>query len=227
MRCNGASMTIPRTARRRAGALARPLLPVLGIAAVLIGYVAIAGSTGFCPTCALIVDTVTGRERAVRTVTNESAPKAGGRSAVHDLVLTDLEGNPVPLSNYAGRPILIDVWATWCAPCRKSRKVLASIADELKAHATVLSVSVDRDGAGVVRNYIGEESGGAGSPFVELMGNTDAFRDMLKPYDRQPTIPKLVFVDASGRVIDIEYGVARPRWVLKRLQAMAGSGRKG
>lgn len=40
----------------------------------------------------------------------------------------DLEGSPVPLSRYAGRPLVVNFWATWCAPCVKEMPDLDALA---------------------------------------------------------------------------------------------------
>jgi thiol-disulfide isomerase/thioredoxin len=202
---------------RSHGAVFGKFIPVLGILVLILGYVAIAGSTGFCPTCTAIVDAVTGRGDGVRTVSLE--PPAPTES-VHQLVMEGLDGQPVSFQQFAGRPMVIDVWATWCVPCVKSRKKLKTIVQEAEQYGTIVSVSVDQGGAAVVNDFMRDKEGGA-SPFIEVI-NTDArFRGLLKPHDRQPTIPKLVYVDAFGRIIDIEYGVADPDWVLQRLKSMS------
>ena len=40
----------------------------------------------------------------------------------------DLDGNPVPMSEYAGRPLIVNFWATWCAPCVKEMPDLDELA---------------------------------------------------------------------------------------------------
>ena len=131
---------------RRGLAHGRIIIPLASLG-MIIAYVAVAGGTGFCPTCAAIVDAVTGRQGAVQTVSRSAVVPEGSAGTIHGLVMTDLEGNDVPLSEFSGRPILIDLWATWCAPCRKVRKVLHGIADEASEHATIISLSVDEGGA--------------------------------------------------------------------------------
>ncbi len=44
--------------------------------------------------------------------------------AAPDLTLTDLEGNPVSLSDYRGQVVLVNLWATWCPPCRAEMPTL-------------------------------------------------------------------------------------------------------
>ena len=40
---------------------------------------------------------------------------------IHKLTVTDLDGNPVSLAKFAGRPMIIEIWETWCGPCRVNR----------------------------------------------------------------------------------------------------------
>ncbi len=206
------------------GTIIGKLLPALGIVVIIVSYVAIAGSTGFCPTCTAIVNAVSGQDQEV--VRTASVQPVSSSETVYQLVMEDLEGRPVALEDFAGRPMLIDVWATWCAPCVKSRKVLKSIADELAQYGTLISVSVDQGGASVVNAYMKDKEGGT-SPFIEVMNTDPRFRSLLKPHDRQPTIPKLIYVDSSGRITDIEYGVAKPDWVLGRLKSLSRRDTRG
>ena len=205
---------------RSHGAVWGKFIPVLGILVLIVGYVAVAGSTGFCPTCTAIVDAVKGREDVVRTAALEPPEPS---ESVHQLVMEGLEGQPVSFQQFAGRPMVIDVWATWCSPCIKSRKKLETIVKAAEPYGAIVSVSVDQGGASVVNAFIRDKEGGS-SPFIEVINTDPRFRGLLKPHERQPTIPKLVYVDASGRIIDIEYGVADPDWVLQRLKSMSPGG---
>ena len=105
-----------------------PLASVLGAGL----YVVIGGMTGFCPICVAILDAFDGGEQQAVPVSMTNDGFTGIKAGhVDGLVFTDLDGVEVPLSRFAGRPMLIEVWATWCAPCRKVRKQLKSIAGEL------------------------------------------------------------------------------------------------
>ena len=54
----------------------------------------------------------------------------------------DLEGTPVPLSTFAGRPLVVNFWATWCAPCIKEMPDLDALAKKYPDIA-FLGVAVD------------------------------------------------------------------------------------
>jgi peroxiredoxin len=76
------------------------------------------------------------------------------------LTVTTLDGDTVRLSDYAGKALLINIWATWCAPCREEMPSMQRLYDSVKSRGgaedfEILAVSVDatlgqRDAAGLL-----------------------------------------------------------------------------
>ena len=67
------------------------------------------------------------------------------------------KGNPVGLADFRGKAILLNVWATWCAPCRKEMPALDRLQAELGGpDFEVVALSVDRNGLDAVRPFFAE-----------------------------------------------------------------------
>ena len=67
---------------------------------------------------------------------------------------TDAAGAPHSLADFAGRGVVVNLWATWCIPCVAELPALAKLADLLKAERiAVLPLSSDRGGAAVVERF--------------------------------------------------------------------------
>ena len=130
------------------------------------------------------------------------------------------------MSRYLGKPMLVEIWATWCGPCVKARKELHAMAEEAEAYASLIALSVDRGGAAVVNTYL-DKKNEPPTPWVDLMADDPKFRSVIGPHDVRSTIPKLIFIDARGRIVDIEYGIPNSEWVLNRLKALASAGTRG
>jgi thiol-disulfide isomerase/thioredoxin len=65
------------------------------------------------------------------------------KDGVPDFTLPDLDGHPVSLSQFKGRPVLINLWASWCAPCVKEFPSLKHLVENFKGRLVVLAVSHD------------------------------------------------------------------------------------
>ena len=73
------------------------------------------------------------------------------------LYLEDATGAPVPLSSFAGEILLVNLWATWCLPCRREMPSLARLAAALAdAPVRILPLAFDPLGAAPVRRFYRE-----------------------------------------------------------------------
>jgi thiol-disulfide isomerase/thioredoxin len=69
-----------------------------------------------------------------------------------DFALTDLSGRPLHLSDYRGKVVILDFWATWCEPCKEEIPHLIEMQNKYSAQGLqVLGVSMDDDQPPVVK----------------------------------------------------------------------------
>ncbi len=69
--------------------------------------------------------------------------------------LTDLTGRPLSPASLKGKVVLLDFWATWCAPCRKSMPELQALHDKYSSRGfTVVGISIDEGGTRRVKKYV-------------------------------------------------------------------------
>jgi peroxiredoxin len=78
-------------------------------------------------------------------VFNISSPanvKEGDRAP--DFELYTLDGELIKLSDYTGKIVIVDFWATWCGPCRMAVPELVELQDEYKDDLIIIGVSLDQ-----------------------------------------------------------------------------------
>jgi cytochrome c biogenesis protein CcmG, thiol:disulfide interchange protein DsbE len=88
---------------------------------------------------------------------NENAPEGGPEqligSRLPSLTLPALNGAPLQTADLNGRPVLLNLWATWCGPCRREMPALALLAHQMVPNLQIVSIDQGED-ARVVNAYV-------------------------------------------------------------------------
>lgn len=107
----------------------------------------------------------------------------------------DITGHSYSLKNFKGKYVYIDLWATWCMPCRKELPYLMQLADKFKGrNITFLGLSIDKDKT-KWENRV--KAGGLVGTQL-LIGNENSF---LKDYNIDG-IPRFILLNPEGRIIN-------------------------
>ena len=91
---------------------------------------------------------------ALQTLSSQSAEACGPDARVANLNLTfrDIRGKPFALSDYKGKVVLLDFWATWCPPCRKEIPGFIELYNSYRSRGlVVIGVSMDESTSDVKR----------------------------------------------------------------------------
>jgi thiol-disulfide isomerase/thioredoxin len=117
------------------------------------------------------------------------------RPALADAAFQDAEGKPLKLSDWKGRVALVNLWATWCAPCRKEMPDLAKLQKELGSDDfEVVAISVDRKGVEASAAFLKETGADGLRLYVEP---TTAILNDIQALG----LPATVLIDRQGREI--------------------------
>ena len=143
--------------------------------------------------------------------TREAPPVASRLDAspalesVPDFSLPDLNGELQNLTQWTDRPLLINFWATWCAPCRREMPLLETLHQERGGEEfAVIGIAIDR--LEDVTAYIPE----SGITYPILVGQTEA-TDLAYLFDPDFTaMPFTVFTAPGGRILTLFTGELHP-----------------
>lgn len=121
---------------------------------------------------------------------------ADQRPAAPDLKGATLDGGQFVLADHVGEVVVVNVWASWCAPCRAEASTLASLSTEL-ADDGVQFVGLDTRDSDVQARAFASRFGVAYPNVIDRDGRLQLlFSDSLPPQ----AIPSTVIIDRQGRV---------------------------
>ena len=113
--------------------------------------------------------------------------------AIPAVALTDPSGATLDLASLGGKPVLVNLWATWCVPCVTEMPLLDELAGELGDSVTVLTVSEDIQGAEKVVPFFAERD------FAHLPQWMDPDNALAVAYGGGSGLPLTVLYDAEGK----------------------------
>jgi len=123
------------------------------------------------------------------------------RKLAPDFSLKDASGASVKLSDYKGKVVLLDFWATWCGPCKIEIPWFIEFEQTYKDKGfAVVGVSMDEDGWNVVKPYIQERK----VNYRILLGT-----EMLgQLYGGVDSLPTTFLIDRSGKIASVHIGLS-------------------
>jgi len=128
-----------------------------------------------------------------------------------DLIARDLHGNPVTLSAFKGKTVLLDFWTTWCPPCRADGSSLEALYKKYSGgDLVIVGVSVDEPRA-VVEKFLGEHP--HAYPIILTSEN-----EMPRPFQVQ-SFPTYIVINHDGTIaaaVDGDQGFSELRKLLKK-----------
>jgi thiol-disulfide isomerase/thioredoxin len=113
-----------------------------------------------------------------------------------DLAFDDADGKPRKLSDWRGRTVLVNLWATWCVPCRREMPALDALQAKLGGpDFEVVAVNIDTRDADKPRAWLKEVGVGRLGYYADT--SAKVFQD-LKMTGRAAGMPTTVLVDPAG-----------------------------
>jgi thiol-disulfide isomerase/thioredoxin len=131
-------------------------------------------------------------------VGNSSQASIQVNKPVPDFEFVSMSGDPVHLDDLKGKPILVNFWATWCAPCKLEMPLIQAFADKYADELVVLPINADDDPA-AIQKFI-DELRLTMPVYVDKDGKVESLFHILG-------LPTTYFIDREGNLKKQHVGV--------------------
>lgn len=128
-----------------------------------------------------------------------------------DIMLADLQEQPAPLQQYIGKPVVVNLWATWCPPCRREMPVLQ---DAQQQHDDIHVVFVNqREPLPTITDYLNAGELNLTNVLMDRKGE-------VAGHFGARGMPTTLFFDADGRLVDSHLGEVSRASLQQSIQAL-------
>jgi peroxiredoxin len=142
-----------------------------------------------------------------------SVKKEQERKKAPEFELKDRDGKTVRLSDFAGKVVLLDFWATWCVPCKTTIPWFNELSAKYGPQGfTVIGVSMDADGWPVVRPFMDKME----MKYPVLLGD----KRVAYLYGDVEELPLAFFIDRNHRVAAFHLGPVSRKDLEKTIKAL-------
>jgi cytochrome c biogenesis protein CcmG/thiol:disulfide interchange protein DsbE len=130
----------------------------------------------------------------------EAAKTAKGSKPAPEFALQDANGQTVKLSDFKGKVVLLDFWATWCGPCKIEIPWFIEFQRKYKDQGfTVIGVSLDEDGWKAVKPFIEQSK----MNYPVLIGSDE----LASKFGGVDVLPTTFVIDKQGQIIATHQGL--------------------
>jgi len=147
---------------------------------------------------------------------NAEAQSIKNRKSAADFTLRDANGTAVKLSDYRGKVVLLNFWATWCGPCTLEIPWFIEFEQQYKTQGfAVVGVSMDEEGWNAIKPYMTAHK----MNYRVLLGDDS----VSQLYGGVDSLPTTFLIDRKGRVaFPPHVGLAGKNEYLKEIQSLLG-----
>lgn len=139
-------------------------------------------------------DVVQSSSRAAPEMSKKSPVEESPAQKAANFVLPDLNNNLIQLSDFKGKVIILDFWATWCPPCTAELPHFKALyAEYYDQGLEIVGVALDKGGAAVLKPFVQKNE----IPYPILIGNNK----VTAAYGGIRGIPTTFVIDRQGRII--------------------------
>ena len=122
-----------------------------------------------------------------------STAKAGSSDSILNFSLNDLEGKPVDLSQYTGKVVILDVWDTWCPPCRKGIPEFVDLYKNYKDQGLqIVGIALARNGVPAVQKFVADNK----VDYLTVIGD----KKIYDIFGEIRGIPTTFVIDKTGKL---------------------------